>query len=118
MWTILSELSNSKMYNRPLGGFGQGWQGNNRGRGGWNQRGGGGGGGMYGRGGYPNRGGMRPQSWGPMPNAPMGSYGNQWSSNTNPGEFIKLVSLFSEHNNNQHGVNNSSSNNSSNSNQA
>merc|ERR1711892_713901 len=39
---------------------------------------------MYGRGGYPNRGGMRPQSWGPMSNAPMGSYGNQWSSNTNP----------------------------------
>ena len=68
------------MYNRPLGGFGQGWQGNNRGRGGgWgNQRG------MYGgRGNYMNRGGMRPQSWGPM-TSPMGSYGNQWSSNQNP----------------------------------
>ena len=74
------------MYNRPLGGFGQGWQGNGRGGG---QRGGWGGprGGWQGQGGrgnYMNRGGMRPQSWGPMPNAPMGSYGNQWSSNQNP----------------------------------
>ena len=53
---------------RPLGGFGQGWTGNNRGRGYGNMRGG------YGM--YGNRGGMRQQGWG----APVGGYGNSWGN--------------------------------------
>ena len=48
------------MWNKPLGGFGQGWQGQNRG-----------GGNFRGRGNfnphYMNRGGMRQQGWGGQP---------------------------------------------------
>jgi len=70
--------------NRPLGGFGQGWQGGNRG-GRNNNRGG------YGNPMYGNRGGMRPQGWGGMGGYggmggnQGGGWGNAWGQPQNMG---------------------------------
>ena len=79
-----------KMYggNRPLGGFGQGWQGGNN-RNNRNNRGG------YGNPMYGNRGGMRPQGWGGMGYGNMGGnqgggWGNAWGQPQNMGGYGRM----------------------------
>ena len=75
--------------NRPLGGFGQGWQGGNRGNRN-NNRGG------YGNPMYGNRGGMRPQGWGGMGGYGNmggnqgGGWGNAWGQPQNMGGYGRM----------------------------